>query len=101
MALLAFLAALVGLAVGFIRKKMTAIFSLIIALLGTVFLILLKINMDSDVALNGEGIMNLEYQTGYWLTIILFIAAAVAHWFIYNEKKKPESVVTETPISPQ
>lgn len=101
MALLAFLAALVGLAVGFIRKKMTAIFSLIIAVLGTVFLILLKINMDSDVALNGEGIMNLEYQTGYWLTIILFIAAAAAHWFIYNEKKKPESVVTETPISPQ
>lgn len=101
MALFALIAAVAGLAVGFIRKKTTALISLVIAVLGVVFLFLLKINMDGDAALSGQGIIKLEYQSGYWLTIILFIAAAVVQWLIYNEKKKPESVIAETPIAPQ
>ncbi len=101
MALFALLTAVVGLAVGFIRKKITALISLVIAVLGVVFLFLLKINMDGDAALSGQGIIKLEYQSGYWLTIILFIAAAVVQWLIYNEKKKPESVITQTPTVPQ
>lgn len=93
LALFAFLTAFAGLAVSFIRKKITALLSLVISVLGAVFLILLKINIDGDAQINGQGVIELEYQAGYWLTLLLFIIAAIIYWFMFNEKKK---LVVET-----
>jgi hypothetical protein len=100
LALFALLAAIVGLAVSFIRKKFTALLNLIISGLGAIFLILLKFNMDSDVKLSGQGVITLDYQAGYWLTILIFICSAVVFWLIFNEKTAVSVVTTETPLPP-
>jgi hypothetical protein len=100
LALFALLAAIVGLAVSFIRKKFIALLNLIISSLGAIFLILLKFNMDSDVDLSGQGVIKLEYQAGYWLTILVFICAAVVFWLIFKEKNPPAIPTTPPKIEP-
>jgi hypothetical protein len=102
LALFALFAAIVGLIVGFIRKKFIALLNMIISGLGAVFLILLKFNLDSDVDLSGQGVIRLEYQAGYWLAILVFICAAIVFWLIYKEKGAPVINTTTPPtIAPQ
>lgn len=99
MALFAFLAALAALLVSLVKKKPTAIITVVISVLGFIFLLLLKINIDGDAELNagGQGVITLDYQFGYWFSFLLFLAGAVLNWMIFNEKPKPQMAVTETP----
>lgn len=85
MALLAIIAAFLGLLFSSVKKKLTALISMIISVLGAIFLLALKINMDGDASSSGEGIVQLEYQFGYWFSFLLFIAAAVMQWMIFKE----------------
>lgn len=87
-ALFAFLAALVGLALSFIKKKSIAMINLVVSVLGAVFLLILKFNIDGDVELSGQNMIKLEYQAGYWLSFLLFLGAALVYWLIFNEKQK-------------
>lgn len=97
MAILAFLTALAGLGLSFIKKKVTAITNAVLSALGFLFMILLKINMDGVVDLGGQYIITFDYQFGYWFTLLLFIAGAVLFWKIYKE---PEYVVVPPGIPP-
>jgi hypothetical protein len=85
MALFAFLAAVLCLAISFVKKKTTALLCMIISASGGVFLLLLKISMDGDASTSGEGIVQLEYQFGYWFAFLLFIAGAVIQWMMFKE----------------
>jgi len=102
MALFAFLAALAALLISLIKKKTTAIINVVISVLGFIFLLLLKFNIDGDASLNsgGQGVITLDYQFGYWFSILLFLAGAVLSWLIFNEKPKPQNIVTEPPPTP-
>jgi glucan phosphoethanolaminetransferase (alkaline phosphatase superfamily) len=99
MALFAFLAAVVGLILGFIRKKIFALVCVIASALGTIFLILLKISMDGNAQLqmSGQNIIKLEYQPAYWLSVVLFILSAVVFWLMFSEKGVAVPVA-QTPI---
>ena len=87
LALLAFIATVLGLALAFVKIRAIALGNIIISVAGVVFLILLKINMDADAELNvpGQNVLTLDYQFAYWLSIILFIAAAVVQWKIFAD----------------
>jgi len=92
MALFAFLAAILALAISFIKKKITALICMIISILGAVFLLLLKGSLDGDATMQGQGIVQIEYQLGYWLAFLLFIIGAVLQWFIFKEPVEPVSI---------
>ncbi len=86
LALLALLAAVIALAVSFVKKRITAILNIVISICGGIFLLLLKFNLDSDAELNGQNIIQLEYQFAYWFSIVLFIATAVVQWKIFTDE---------------
>jgi hypothetical protein len=96
MALFAFLAAILCLAVSFIKKKPVAFFTMIISVLGGIFLLILKVSMDSEVSSKGQGAIQLDYQFAYWFSLLLFIAGAVVHWMLF---KAPNSAAV-TPEAP-
>lgn len=101
MALLAFIAALAALLVSLMKKKTTALINLVISVLGVIFLLLLKFSIDGDAKLNttGQAIITLDYQFGYWFSILLFIGGAVLSWLIFNEKTPKENVISEPPLA--
>ena len=56
-------------------------------------------NIDGDSQLNtsGQGVITLDYQFGYWFSVLLFIGGAVLSWLIFNEKPPIEKVISEPP----
>ena len=85
LALFALLAAVIALAVSFIKKRFISLLNIVISICGVVFLLLLKFSLDSDAELNGQNIIQLEYQFAYWVSILLFISAAVVQWKIFTD----------------
>ncbi len=85
LALFALLAAVIALAISFVKIRMMSLINIVLSALGAIFLILLKINMDGDAKLSAQAVITLDYQFAYWLSIILFIAAAVIQWKIFAD----------------
>jgi hypothetical protein len=85
LALFALLAAVIALAISFVKTRTMSLVNIVLSVLGAIFLILLKINMDGDSKLNGQAVITLDYQFAYWLSIILFIAAAFVQWKIFAD----------------
>jgi hypothetical protein len=103
LALLAMLAAVLGLILSFLKLKSTALFCAVVSVLGCLFLLLLKVNLDNDAAMSGQGmqgVIQLDYQFGYWLAFLLFILAAIVHWLIFKEPKSTV-IPAETPPASQ
>lgn len=100
LALLAFIMAIAGLIVSLNKKKLMYLFSFIISLLGAVFLLLLKMNIDGDIELSGQNMIKLEYQAGYWLSLIVFIGTAVFFWMLFKEKEKVPIINNESSSPP-
>lgn len=85
MAILAFIMALAGLGLSFIKRKKLAIITVIVSALGLIFLILLKVNMDGESDLGAQYIITLDYQFGYWFSLLLFAAGVVIFGMIFKE----------------
>lgn len=85
LALFALLAAVIALALSFVKIRTMSLVNIVLSALGAIFLILLKINMDGDAKLSAQAVITLDYQFAYWLSIILFIAAAVVQWKIFAD----------------
>lgn len=45
---------------------------------GTLFLVLLKSRIDGEVLEKGQGALSVDYRAGFYLTLVLFAAAAAA-----------------------
>ncbi|MDY0081793.1 MAG: hypothetical protein RBR74_01290 [Ignavibacteriaceae bacterium] len=86
LALFALISAIAGLGLSFVRKKMTALITVVISVIGFIFLILLKINLDGDVELSAQNVLSLDYQLGYWIAVLLFIGSAIVQWLVFKEE---------------
>jgi hypothetical protein len=95
LAIFALLAAIIGLVIGFMKMKNINLFSVIISIVGALFLFLLKNKLDNDVIAQGQGMIKIEYEFGYWFSLLLFIAAAIIQGLIYNQEKKTNAVKIE------
>ena len=88
LALLAFVAAIIGLVISFFKMRMTALSNIVVSAAGVVFLLLLKVSLDGNPDLNvsGQNVITLDYQFAYWFSIILFIVGAVVQWKIFADE---------------
>jgi hypothetical protein len=88
LALLAFVAAIIGLILSFFQMRITALSNIVVSVAGVIFLLLLKVSLDGDADLNvsGQNVITLDYQFAYWFSIILFIVGAVVQWKIFADE---------------
>ncbi len=86
LALFALISAIAGLGLSFVRKKMSALITVVISVIGFIFLILLKINLDGDIKLSAQNVLSLDYQLGYWIAVLLFISSAIVQWLVFKEE---------------
>jgi len=83
----AFLAAIAGLAVSFLKDKRGWMGGTIAAIAGVVMLLLLKLQMDSAIAAEGEGILEIQYAAGYGAALLVLVGAAALHGFLLFRTK--------------
>ena len=95
-AVAAFLTAIAGLAISFIKDRRGWIGGVIAGSVGAVMLLLLKLKIDNDVVREGrklgrefgKGLLEVQYATGYHLALLVFIGAAALHGYFLLEAKK-------------
>ena len=88
LAILVLLSAVVGLGLSFLKGRKSSIAPAIIGVAGLILLLLLKAELDNDILSEGQGILQLEYGIGFWLTFLLFLFAAGLNGFLFSQRKK-------------
>jgi len=75
LAVLAFLAVIAGLGLSFLKGKKGTVGSAVLAGLGVIFLVALKSKLDGDALRQGAGAIQVNYEAGYYLSLIFLLAA--------------------------
>jgi len=75
-AVIAFLAAIIGLVGSLVLTKGRALVAAMVSAIGGLCVFLLKIGADYEAA---RSVLSVQYKEGFWLTLLLFIGAAIYH----------------------
>lgn len=87
-AVAAFLLAVAGLAISLSRNKKANFYSAVVSAGGVVSLLLLKTKLDQDVINSGQGLIQLEYNFGYWASFFVYILSVVLNGYIYRQSER-------------
>jgi hypothetical protein len=93
---LAGLCALVGLGMSFIGARL-AIAPAIAGAAGAVCLLLMKSRMDDQVLAKGQGMLQVNYEIGYSLALILLFAGAVWNALLFSQRTPGPAVAVIAP----
>ncbi len=99
-ATLAAVCAIAGIAFSFAKPKF-AIASAISGGAGVASLLIMKSGMDNEVAQKGAGVIQLTYEMGFFLTLLLFVAGAAWNGYIYAQasgKKSAPQGASQAPV---
>jgi len=89
--------ALLGLGLSFLGAK-NAIAPAISGAVGVVSLFLMKVRLDDQIVRQGQGMLQVNYETGYVLAIILLIAGVGWNAFLISQQKRDPLI--SAPASP-
>ncbi|MBF0558858.1 MAG: zinc ribbon domain-containing protein [Nitrospirae bacterium] len=102
LAVLAFLSGIAGLVFSFSAGRVRNLASSVIGFVGVILLFLMKSKIDKDVLRQTGGVVHLDYGLGYYLALLLFIAAiAVSVYSIMQEKNIPVSPINNKSTGPK
>lgn len=87
LAVAVFLCALAGLALSFLHSRSGTILPAIAGGAGGGLLLLFKHGMDQKVLQEGEGLIQVQYEFGFWLMLMLFLAATVMNLLLLSHRK--------------
>lgn len=87
-AIIAFSCAVLGLGLSFLKNKKSAILPAISGVAGLVMLLLLKSKLDGNITKEAGGMVQVEYDIGFWLIAVFFLLAAGLNTFIFFQKEE-------------
>jgi hypothetical protein len=94
MATIAGICVLGGLLLSFVRGQ--SLLPAMAAAVGAMSLFLMKARLDERVAQQGQGLLRVSYDVGYWLEILLLIAGTA--WNAYRYSQPGELLPAAAPI---
>jgi len=87
LAISALITTLVGLGLSFLKNRRSAIAPAIAGAATVILLLTLKYKLDNDVLKEGEGMIQIEYNFGFWLAFLFSILAVVLNLFLFMRRK--------------
>ncbi|MGC8903489.1 MAG: hypothetical protein ACP5KD_09170 [Fervidobacterium sp.] len=82
------LVTILGFALSFLKTSKSSVIPSIVGLAGFILLLLLKSKIETDAANQGQGMIQVEYATRFWLVFVLFIGAVVLNGYLYFASAK-------------
>jgi hypothetical protein len=86
-ATMALLSGVVGFGTSFLKAKKSAIAPAGAGTAGFILLLMLKSQIDGEIAKQGQGILLASYGLGFWLAFLLFISAALVNIYTLVQQK--------------
>jgi hypothetical protein len=77
LAAVAGIVAIIALGLAFVGGKVGKVITAVASAAGAVALLMLKAKVDQDAIRQGQGLMNVQWEFGFWLALLALIAAAV------------------------
>ncbi len=74
LAVIALLSTIAGLILCFLKHRMKNLILIVVSGLGTIMLLLLRVKLDGDILREGRGMVQLNYNAGYYLTLLSFLS---------------------------
>jgi len=93
----ALVAAGVGLIASLFKAKIMVFTRILAGIAGVALLIALKFKIDNDVYGQGQGVAQVNYLIGYWLTLIAFAAAVIVSFIKRDSAAKDIKTPEPTP----
>lgn len=90
------LCALIGLGLSLVGARV-AIVPAISGVAGAVSLLLMKSRMDDQVLKQGHGMLQVNYEIGYSLTLLLMVVGAGWNAFLFAQRKRDPAAAIPTP----
>jgi hypothetical protein len=81
--------AVAGLLLSLVKSKSGNIGAIAAGILGLGFLLLLKIKIDNEVLKEAEGAIQIQYASGFWLALLVLIAAVGLNAYLGYLAGKP------------
>jgi hypothetical protein len=88
LAAFAFLCGILGLALSFLKGRMGAIASAAAGGIAAIFLLALKSKIDGDALNKGGGVLQVNYEIGFYAVVILLVAAMALNIFVLLQRSK-------------
>jgi uncharacterized membrane protein YozB (DUF420 family) len=83
-----------GVALSFLKSRKSSLIASLIGIVDFILLLLLKSKIETEATNQGQGIIQVEYGIGFWLVLILFIAAIALNGYLYFGSKQQTKVTT-------
>jgi len=101
LAILAFLCCLAALGLGFAKSRSTEIAAAALAGISFLCLMQLKSKLQDDVLRQSSGFLQISYELGFWIVVLMTLAAgvlaAIAPWWSRNEAAGTEKRAQSPP----
>ena len=94
LATLAGLCALLGLGLGFIESSRAALGPAVSGVVGALFLLLVKSNMDDKIVKQGQGMLQVSYEAGFTPALLLLIAGAALNGYVFFSQRARRAVAS-------
>jgi len=98
-AILAAVCAIGGVALSFAGLR-TAIVAAVSGGVGAVSLLVMKTGLDNDVLRNGNGLLQIDYEAGFFLALILLFAGAGLNVYFFLQRGKTSPAPPPTTSHP-
>jgi hypothetical protein len=85
---------ILGVALSFLKSPKSSLIPSIVGVVAFILLLLLKSKIDTDATNQGKGMIQVEYAIGFWLVLILFIAAIALNGYLYFRSRQQAQATT-------
>ena len=89
MAVLAFAAAAIALGVSFVKTRQGSFAAGLMGAMAIVFLLLLQLRIRNDVIQQTGSLAALQFNAGYWLSLLGVAAGAASRFFVLSRAEEP------------
>lgn len=83
LAVVVLFAAVLGVALSFLKGRKSTVMASIAGLVASFLLLLLKSEFQTSIARESNGVIRAEMEGGYWLVLILFLCAIALNGYLY------------------
>ncbi|HMC31579.1 MAG TPA: zinc ribbon domain-containing protein [Candidatus Angelobacter sp.] len=98
LATVAFICAIAGIGLSFLGVR-AAIAPAISGIVGALLLVWLQSKLSSDISKQAQSMFRLEYESGFVLTLILFVAAAAWNAYVFFSSRTTPALAASPPLA--